>query len=1176
MPIQLDHVLVPVTAAAIVNSGPKVLLLVGEGRQLKIFDNASNRLLHSLQVLQGQSVHGIQCRWEAEHGHLICLVWGGRAIAILRLKLDTSGSCTVSLSKEFLAPDWISDTCFLHDSKLLNDDGSSCPQAIFLTSHNVLCSLIADTPSDSQALDRISCKPIAAGPSSVLYSAHVVLTSGQVLVAAGTVFGEILIWSCDLSAIHNASDVVASGGLLHTFRGHEGSVFGVTIAGTARTVDHGLSTYMVASCSDDRTIRIWNIPSFSDSIAITNNQTGFRSQFAERETESEKCITSVMGHLSRIWGLRFLSTFGEDPRLLSFGEDSTCQTWQLVKELVAATSISPDKQQHYRLQHEDSYAYHIGKAIWAVAVGPQKDQISLILTGGADGRIVLYEIPNADIHDWTAGVPVFQKSAVKRRSISSGISTTESIQSLSPAERAFSAIQGRWSLYRVLESAIPAYPSGYFSGVATLSQRPPTDSDYDAEYLYVEEGEMTTRLGLTLRASRRYVYRYQRATKSITAWFVQTDTIASVDYLFHKVDFCDATDQQPNYMFLPNVYVSIAKGHHLCINDDYDAEYQFQYQDTNLIRWNLKYTVRGPSKDYTTSASYTRTANAETSVTKGMASPQLKGLTHGGDNIVSTDSFKNYYWIGPSEVIATTVHGCIFLGTLDRDNTVGSLLSNTTAATKPRTFRWSLVQQIPELYSYSIAVSISSQLVILGAANGSLYCYQRSSQEIISFPKLSRKITGLFAGELESSGDGFRSVATIACCVNDTTAYYFSFIANQTTLKDISTFIMLTLPPNFVVTSVCFTPIEHLVVLGSRSGAVCFYDRSLFHSTKPTSTCCFIRQIHVDDAITTIQAVPKDHSDRAGNFLLTTGRDGKFALHEIHIRRGDNETTVELECVHNAVPPFGPSIEGACFNGENRDLLLWGFRSTDFVVWNETKRMEVMKVPCGGAHRSWAYSPTNDEQNGGVFIWTKASTCNVQAQLKASHRVLQVGGHGREIKAMAICPTKIKFDDDYGYLVATGAEDTTIRISFATGAKTGSSRSMRCLGVITKHNTGIQQLQWSPDGRFLFSAAGLEEFYVWRIQKVPCLGIGFLCIAQCPKVTESSDLRIMGFDVEPITLDVNTGHDRFAVVMAYSNSTIRVSNQACHEDSGSSLMIDLVFRRKPIRARLGIDLLGHI
>ncbi|MCJ1402179.1 hypothetical protein MMC11_005399 [Xylographa trunciseda] len=1157
--LELGHVLVPVTAAAIANLGSKILLLVGEGRRLKVFDNGSKRVLRSLRVFKSQSVHGIQCQWDEEAGHLVCLVWGGKAITLLLLKLDTSDSCAISLTEELLTDDWISHSCFFTNFRHLSDDLSSLPRAIFLTSHNVLYTLKLDSSPQSRDPGKLSCELVAAGPFSVLYSAHVVvIASGQALVTAGTVFGEVLVWSTDLGAAHDGSDVSIYASMLCTFRGHEGSVFGVTIAETPSTMDHSLSSHIVASCSDDRTIRIWDALTASSGSTKTGTETGFRSQLTKRDPKSERCLASTMGHLSRIWSLGFLSCSDEAANLISFGEDSTSQTWQIVKKFAQGTSTNTNKPHTYEIRHDESYAYHIGKNIWAAAVDLQKNNVSQILTGGADGRIVSYSIPNFDVQKSTANVSLLRRSANKERSISRGPSKNNPSQPLSPAERAFSAIHGQWHLHRVLESANLAYPSGLFKGTASLTQRPPTDDKYDAEYLYVEEGELTTQTGLAMRGSRRYVYRLQRASRSITAWFVKADTVSSVDYLFHRVEFSNIAKQMVEDELLPIDSVSTAKGNHLCINDDYVAEYKFQYKDGSLSQWYLKYTVKGPKKDYTASASYTRTAEADGPSAESMDMVQERDLIRGQKSNVGSDTFKNYCWIGRSEVIATTASGCIYLGTFDGNDTTGISLPIRNEATKSRQLSWCLVDQIPELHSYSIAVSVSDHTVILGAANGNLYCYQRSSQEVVALPNLSHKISGLFAEELENSKKTNRNVAAIACCVGDTTAYYFSFITDDAKLEGVSAFVKLTMPTSFIVTSVCFTAVENLLILG------------------PISALCCVRQIHVDDAITTIKSVPKDDPEMIGNFLLTAGCDGKLALHRVHTRQEDGKMTVKLERVHTTVPPLGPNLEGACFTSENQDLLLWGFRSTDFVVWNETKRIEVMRVPCGGAHRSWAYSPSDDGQDGGVFIWTKASICNVQAQSTASHRVLQPGGHGREIKAIAICPLRIKLDSEYGYLVATAAEDTTIRISHAIVDKEDSSQAMRCLGVISKHNTGIQQLQWSSDGRYLFSAAGLEEFYVWRIQRVPCLGIGFLCSAQCPKVTEYSDLRITGFDVEAICANGKMEHDRYAVAMAYSDSTIRVRNSTPQAETFSSLVTGMVFGYKHVRPRLQATLLGHV
>lgn len=91
--------------------------------------------------------------------------------------------------------------------------------------------------------------------------------------------------------------------------------------------------------------------------------------------------------------------------------------------------------------------------------------------------------------------------------------------------------------------------------------------------------------------------------------------------------------------------------------------------------------------------------------------------------------------------------------------------------------------------------------------------------------------------------------------------------------------------------------------------------------------------------------------------------------------------------------------------------------------------------------------------------------------------------------------------------------------------------------TLRKHNTGIQHLQWSADGRFLFSSAGFEEFHVWKIANdLPLVDIGVVCESSHPR-SGGSDLRIMGFDA---TTRVTSAHqDAFDIMMAYSDSSIK-------------------------------------
>jgi hypothetical protein len=159
--------------------------------------------------------------------------------------------------------------------------------------------------------------------------------------------------------------------------------------------------------------------------------------------------------------------------------------------------------------------------------------------------------------------------------------------------------------------------------------------------------------------------------------------------------------------------------------------------------------------------------------------------------------------------------------------------------------------------------------------------------------------------------------------------------------------------------------------------------------------------------------------------------------------------------------------------------------------------------------------------------------------------------------------------------MATGAEDTTIRLVVLRdtpshpvrhdkeeeeeekGEETKAeerydmmttSRTKSAVVVIKKHTTGIQALQWSRNGAYLFSSGGFEEFYVWRVRCIAGYGIGVVCEAVCPAQSDVPDLRITDFDACPITplggsaeSDDNLSGAGFLFSMCYSDSSVRVS-----------------------------------
>jgi hypothetical protein len=253
-------------------------------------------------------------------------------------------------------------------------------------------------------------------------------------------------------------------------------------------------------------------------------------------------------------------------------------------------------------------------------------------------------------------------------------------------------------------------------------------------------------------------------------------------------------------------------------------------------------------------------------------------------------------------------------------------------------------------------------------------------------------------------------------------------------------------------------------------------------------------------------------------------------------------------------------VEGAHFDARG-ELLLYGFRSKHFVLWNESRQREVMSVECGGAHRRWSYFPASGIA-GGSFAYLKAS--HLHLHIPPTQQVLQSGTHGREIKSCAISPPLLveeELSTRRRRLVASGAEDTAIRLSSYKLNLRCSSRtlentfrntskhdvpSLQQHTLVRDHTTGIQHLQWSRCGRWLFSSGGVEEFFVWRVRNLEGYGVGIVREGVCPRVDEEEpDLRITGFVATEIGHDIQASRREsdeaeFLITMVFSDSTLRV------------------------------------
>lgn len=191
------------------------------------------------------------------------------------------------------------------------------------------------------------------------------------------------------------------------------------------------------------------------------------------------------------------------------------------------------------------------------------------------------------------------------------------------ARNIFSQLLGNWSINRVLNSTLPGFPSGTFSGTAEFRPRLPTfsvTSDHQitphtsdlgslgrdvTEYLYTESGSFTTN-NQTFQTTRRYIYKFDSETGGISVWFVKQDG-ETVDYFFHELDFArkpevgsvleDGVDAEGGWK---------AAAEHLCEEDMYWPAYRFVYRQAQMGNFWVRYKVKGPRKDYVSETVYQR------------------------------------------------------------------------------------------------------------------------------------------------------------------------------------------------------------------------------------------------------------------------------------------------------------------------------------------------------------------------------------------------------------------------------------------------------------------------------------------------------------------------------------------------------------------------------------------
>ncbi|UKZ75389.1 hypothetical protein TrVFT333_003073 [Trichoderma virens FT-333] len=415
-----------------------------------------------------------------------------------------------------------------------------------------------------------------------------------------------------------------------------------------------------------------------------------------------------------------------------------------------------------------------------------------------------------------------------------------------------------------------------------------------------------------------------------------------------------------------------------------------------------------------------------------------------------------------------------------------------------------------------VVKSITTTAALLGTTSGNIYYFDLSSRETKHVASMPGKIIEMNCLSSKSRDESGNPLAEVLVFLHGRAESHYLEI-------DVSTGDVRSqgqtkgLDPRFVPTAA--GKVNDLLIVGSRHGWLSILDRKQDGSYYPILDMATRSR----DTITAILPLPpKSGSQQASRYILVTTRDGKYRIYEMDRQPG----SILLHLRHETSPPFGPLIAGAWFTQDKvPELVLYGFRSKDFVIWNETRREELATIECGGAHRTFQLTYSESIPGRYRFAFTKTSKLSISSSDHMAHEWVKAGIHGREIRSLS----------SNGRYIATGAEDTTIRIWEYQPLGEDAQAELRCVASMKTHITGLQKLVWLGDD-YLFSSAGNEEFFVWKVQNLESdyKGLAVVCEGVFTDKSADADLRIMDFDV--CRSDDGSG---IVVSMGFSNSVLR-------------------------------------
>ncbi|XP_046616157.1 WD repeat-containing protein 6 isoform X1 [Neodiprion virginianus] len=271
---------------------------------------------------------------------------------------------------------------------------------------------------------------------------------------------------------------------------------------------------------------------------------------------------------------------------------------------------------------------------------------------------------------------------------------------------------------------------------------------------------------------------------------------------------------------------------------------------------------------------------------------------------------------------------------------------------------------------------------------------------------------------------------------------------------------------------------ENLLICGDRAGSIHLFrigdvgiDNLL---TDQTNSC----HIHPFQSLLKIHGRLGVHSCKIiEDKLLTTGRDGTLRFYKL--QKIDGQKTISPLQIDKMPMDWVSITLKTC-----TDLYVLGFKEVDFVLYSTAHQRVLLRIRCGGGHRSWDYV-----LNDGNFYFTyirdkQIHVAKCEPNFLATLAV-ENGFHTKEVYCIQPIPTSIGHN-----ILISGGEDRILRVTHINGCGSDSNNNQKftSMALLSGHISSIKTLSLinlqntaECTRNLIFSGGGRAQLKVWLI-----------------------------------------------------------------------------------------------